>query len=520
MNDAAVIVIGSGPAGASAAKALVTRGIDVLMLDAGSGQAINKPPAGALADLVRSDDQQWKWRLGLNYEGLSETAGASPKTRIPSLVRLLAGYAARNRIVPDNFRMIGALGAGGLSNAWGCGVAKFSGSELGDLFDAADDMAVSYARVAEQMGLSGRSEDALKEYFGVDAWSEESLPPDTLRAYLWERRHRLPPDIRMGRPRLAVRRSGLSSCDLSGMCMWGCARKALWSANELLDSIKHSPHFKLMSGHLVTGVSPVDGGWRVEASLSGGETAVLQAPKVVLAAGTLATTRLAFSQLGFIPDYARLQSSPVAAFMMLTPSFFGSIPDERFFALGQLALTIEDPSSGETALAFLVSPLGFPISELVPYVPLPPRPALTMLRALLTSFTVGNVFFPGSLSDHKISLLDDGSLRVQGGHATALDGISSRVRGALGVGARRLGSVLVPSSFNIAEPGADIHYVGTLPAKKKPRFGECFLNGEMAGVQRGLYIADGASLSMLPAKSHTMTIMANADRIGRGMSAS
>ena len=32
---------------------------------------------------------------------------------------------------------------------------------------------------------------------------------------------------------------------------------------------------------------------------------------------------------------------------------------------------------------------------------------------------------------------------------------------------------------------------------------------------QGLYVVDGAALTRLPAKAHTLTIMANADRIAR-----
>ena len=39
-------------------------------------------------------------------------------------------------------------------------------------------------------------------------------------------------------------------------------------------------------------------------------------------------------------------------------------------------------------------------------------------------------------------------------------------------------------------------------------------DGELAGLA-GVYVADGACLSTQTEKSHTLTIMANADRIGR-----
>ncbi len=50
--------------------------------------------------------------------------------------------------------------------------------------------------------------------------------------------------------------------------------------------------------------------------------------------------------------------------------------------------------------------------------------------------------------------------------------------------------------------------------REKPVLGETSSSGEVKGLE-GVYIVDGACLPSLPAKSHTLTIMANADRIGR-----
>ena len=52
--------------------------------------------------------------------------------------------------------------------------------------------------------------------------------------------------------------------------------------------------------------------------------------------------------------------------------------------------------------------------------------------------------------------------------------------------------------------------------RRNPGAFETNEDGELAGLP-GLHIVDGAVLASLPAKAHTLTIMANADRIGRSM---
>ena len=69
----------------------------------------------------------------------------------------------------------------------------------------------------------------------------------------------------------------------------------------------------------------------------------------------------------------------------------------------------------------------------------------------------------------------------------------------------------------IGQPGGDLHYVGTLPMKHLPSIGETSSTGEVEGLG-GIYVVDGACLPFPTEKPHTLTIMANADRIGKYIS--
>src|SRR5262249_58456572 len=76
----------------------------------------------------------------------------------------------------------------------------------------------------------------------------------------------------------------------------------------------------------------------------------------------------------------------------------------------------------------------------------------------------------------------------------------------------RLGAVALPGTA-LATPGTAVHYAGALPMGSPApqgtnRWGE--LNAAS-----GVYVVDGAALPTLPSKYSTLTIMANADRVGR-----
>jgi len=90
----------------------------------------------------------------------------------------------------------------------------------------------------------------------------------------------------------------------------------------------------------------------------------------------------------------------------------------------------------------------------------------------------------------------------------------TEARRLLAASFRRLGAFLIPTSFTVGRPGSDIHYAATLPMTAEPTLGQTNQYGELAGAS-GIHVVDGSSLSALTAKSHTLTIMANADRIGK-----
>lgn len=140
--------------------------------------------------------------------------------------------------------------------------------------------------------------------------------------------------------------------------------------------------------------------------------------------------------------------------------------------------------------------------------------ASTLLRALMSSVLVGNCFLPGALSRHRMTLDSDGQLRIEGHFDPALAGILLRTQRHLRRAFAHLGALMLPGGFVPGVPGADVHYAGTVPMRPNPAPNEADAEGQVAGLP-GVHVVDGAALSSLPAKAHTLTIMANADRIGQ-----
>jgi choline dehydrogenase-like flavoprotein len=517
-----VIVIGSGPAGVSASFPLLAAGMRVLMIDGGGTNDVPPPEGSYLEQRAEALDQS-DWMVGAHYHALRAHTAASPKLRTPTHETTFAGFATSNRIHGEGFTVVGSLAAGGLSNAWGCGVAALSPAELSSYPVDASDMRASYATVARRMGMSGAIHDDLKDYFAIDEWAQppvvlDGVHQDLITRYPGKREALRKLGFRLGRSRVAALSSDRGSrlgCDLSGTCLWGCHRDALYSSTQDLQTLRASPLFTYRPGFIADRIVQRDSFHEVHATDTsyGGP---LHASRVILAAGTLASTAIAMRSLASIPD-VRVQTSPTAAFLLWVPRRLGAARRSAF-GLGQLSFTVD---LGDKAVAFgsTFSPTGLPVSEFLRHLPLSRRFGIDLLGDLMSSCIVGNLFLPGRLSDNTASMRPDGSLLVRGRSTVEAEHILGEAQKKIGRAFRSIGAWLIPRSFTAGAPGTDIHYAASLPMVFQPRPGQCDHVGQLSGMA-GVYVADGASLSELPAKSHTLTIMANADRIGRAIAKS
>ena len=516
-----VLVIGAGPAGITAALAIAETGRSVRIIDP-SRASVRLPPRGNYLALRATDRSQWRWQVGAATGALAAMDQTSPKLRIPGLRGIFEGYAEANHLHADpGFHLVGAMAAGGMSNAWGCGVTRFTRAELGALGAYEASMLASYARVATRMGLSGANDDDIAAAVGVDEWADPPLPLDRMHAALYRRRDRITagPGLSLGHTRLAVlarARGAREACDLAGLCLWGCPTGATWSAAFDLPQLRARPGVVWDPGWSAQRLDRnARGGWDVQVCAEDGVHRTLHAQYVLLAAGTLASTRLALAALQDPPARVRLLSNPMAAFLLCLPRFLGQAR-EPAFGLAQLSLRLDVLGSAGPAWAHTFSTAGLPVSELLPYLPLTRRAGLPLLRALLPATLFGNAFFPGEFSAHHVELQHDGALKISGGESTELAPAREQVRRTLVQAYRRAGAWMLPGSFIPGAWGADLHYAATLPIRDRPAAHECHASGQIAGLP-GVYAVDGASLPTLPAKAHTLTIMANADRIARGI---
>jgi choline dehydrogenase-like flavoprotein len=137
---------------------------------------------------------------------------------------------------------------------------------------------------------------------------------------------------------------------------------------------------------------------------------------------------------------------------------------------------------------------------------------MAMLRDMLPGLIIGLAFLPGRYSDNRARLVPGSNglprLEIEGGHSANFRAVLKKAIRRLRMDLLRLGGVMLPGSLQVFAPGADVHYAGSLAMGRHTD-----TSGQMEGAP-GLHVVDGAALPTMPARNPTLTIMANAERIG------
>jgi choline dehydrogenase-like flavoprotein len=308
------------------------------------------------------------------------------------------------------------------------------------------------------------------------------------------------------------------------MCLWGCRHGAIYSATHELEALARNWNFVLRRNAFVERLEPNPaGGYFLryrDVNEPAGEYQTQTAACVLLAAGTIGSAILAIDALGLHGRSHPILLHPAMAFAFVLPSRVGTKEEQKGFALGQLAYHLDfGGPSHDYAFGIIFSPEGLLASELASHMPLSRPAAAAAARALLPAMMLANCYMPSDYAEGIISCWRDGK-----GHRAAVRGRVlptfgkrfAQARRIVARGFARLGAYLLPGGTKGAELGSDGHYAGAIPMSAEPRPLSSTADGEVRGLPN-VFAVDGASLPRLTGKHPTLTIMANADRIARGL---
>ena len=468
MKETDILIIGSGPAGVSAAWAMACAGLSVTMIDAGDGKLPSSPASASFLAWRRSK-QKIHDVLGEDFGGLADNGDYSPKFSTPLGRAILAENDRRVPVIDaQNALVTRAFASGGQSNFWGAFCTAFDDNDLRGFPISARDLAQGYKATAERIGLAGMKDDL--DYFHGSGLPLLRPPPLSqparalLSSYTKSHKHQ---DFKLGYARNAVltqARGNRGGCVQCGLCLYGCAHGSIYNSAFDLSELGAFPRFTYLQGVEAQRLVCLDGGFQRVQARCAGETFDIESRKLLLGAGTINTTALLLDYFKKYDENTRLLCNPVAGTAFIVPRFFGELLSEYGFGLGQLSYRVALDGDEGYATGVLYSADTLPLSLFAERMPFTRPLALAFSAAIAPALLLVTAYLSSDASNLTLRLLRNPPvLAVEGATPDetreSLQRTGYKLRKALG----KLGAYLVPRSLTISPPGSDAHLAGTVP---------------------------------------------------------
>jgi hypothetical protein len=497
------IVVGSGPTSIAVTSGLLARGFDVVMLDV--GEQLDEATANIVARMGAQEPEQWSKtdKAAIQRIDYNTDLSFSPKRAFGS------PYAYFNdpRIVaPAGMRLYGSLAFGGLSTVWGCALLKAGAGDLANWPEpVSKGVAEAYRKIA----------DLVQKSTGADILAAGThLKISTAAQRLLERFRALGigPEVADLYPTpLAIS----TACKACNACMYGCVYGFTYDSRTTIRNLFNGkPGFRYISGLKVERYLETVNGVEVHAVGAGGRTEIFRARQLFLAAGMMSTLRIVWNSSAQVSRHLQIRDSS----SFLIPGFILSAQNLRggkHHGLSHLSIDLKLPPFDErpahVQLYFnnpaVVDGLTARLGRLAVH---PVRGLIKFAGRFLVG---GQGYLHSDFCNRLIFRYDDtGAIRVAVEHNAAnkmaIDSALSQFVAQM----RALGAIMIkPAASVIAYGGSKT--AGALPHAAAPDSMATDLLGRPFGAQN-VYLVDGTVLPSIPARNHTLTMMANALRIG------
>ncbi|MBI1798819.1 MAG: hypothetical protein HYR73_03945 [Candidatus Eisenbacteria bacterium] len=532
MTTREFIVVGSGMTGAHAARTLVDAGRDVLMVDAGvrprPGEA--QPPETDFISARETDPEQHRYFLGDRFEGVPW--GETEHTLTPPRQHIVEGAARWLPLVTETFQRMESLAYGGLGAGWGAGAAVYTRPELSAMGLDAASLAPAYREIARRIGLAAESDDATALCGEGLEDTQAPLHMDgsiaAIHAAYRRRRNQLNArGIVMGKVPMAVLTSDLEDrrgTAYTDMEFWADHGHSVYRPWMTVESLRAAPRFEYRGGLLVTAFRERSDAIEIEAMrLEDGALETFRGRRLVLGAGTLGTARIVLRSMPGVPSLPLLSNGYCIA-PCLHLRRLGRALERRRTSLGQLEMFF-DPGRGglDVRMVSLYTYRSLLLFKLVREVPLALGDGLALMHALSSAIVLATINHPDHAAPGKLvrRLPDDRSptgdaLRVDFAPTADERHDNDRAERAILSAMRKLGAPALKRQS--MKPGSTVHYAGTLPFGDGERPFTLGTDGRLAGTLR-VFVADGSGFRYLPSNGLTLTLMANAHLVAKGLCA-
>jgi ferredoxin len=397
---------------------------------------------------------------------------------------------------------------GGLSNVWGASVMPFRTEDMTEWPITAADLDLHYRAVLELLPYSARH-DRLAELFPL--YSDHGAPlkmssqADALMRDLESSRSTLS----FGASRLAVD----AHCVYCALCIYGCPYGYIYNSSDTLQQLRAHHGFTYRPGMVVQRVGEASSHVELSgATVDGGTPFQMSVERAFLACGVYSTARIVLASLDVYGETVQAADNCYFLLPLLRYRDQKSVSREPLHTLPQLFLELHDPAIGPQTVHLQVYTYNELFREQI-------RNMLGPLAAVAEPGLLGRLLIIQGYLHSDLSPGVNVTLDRNGTLSLGIEA-NAKTKPALSALRRRLWSergamraVPVSPAMRVARPGRGFHTGGTFPMRTRPRRLETDAAGRPHGFSR-LHLVDASVFPTLPATTITLSVMANAHRIG------
>lgn len=514
------VIVGSGPAGVSAALQLENCNTCIVDVD-------EKPcsvfPHASLTQALSSGASEAL--LGSEWETLGNLAHPlrlHPKLRARALAHVMQGEAFS--VTGEKGQLLvngrGSHAAGGMANVWGAQLLRYTKEDLAEAGDwpiGVADLAPHYAELEAHIGISGATDD-MHFFLG----STDNLQPPVsmgpaaqhvLRRYYVSPNRLDPCGLRLGRPRLAVltqAHRGRSAHNFGETEFFSPAGAGVYSPLHTLTELRQRGNVHYWGGHKLRSYFEQADYIELELEVvSTQERIRIRTRHLLLGCGTIQTSRLVLLNKNESGRTLPFVDHPPTLLPIFFPASLGAPLPSQSYPI-QLIGTMA--GFGKRDMMSFYYPGGMLWADLLPDIPLPMNAARSVLAALIPGMLIAQIWEASkpAPSNH-LSLDGSGKITISYPERQLYTKLP-----ALLASLRKLGGYSLKRLASASPPSWGFHHAATLPMRIVPKAFETHTDGRLWDSQR-VRVIDGSVLPSLPAKNHSLTIMANAARIAQAV---
>lgn len=491
------IVVGSGPAGISAAKGLLERGCEVILLDAGNTLEQDKK---TLLHQVQQTD------CLMNINRYRHHANGKKNLKLPygsnfiyDGVKDYFSWSTKRCYFQPSFAR------GGLSNVWGGAIAQYTENELSNWPARCRDLSTFYVEMISSLG----------HYYTADTETVLSKQACYLKHH-WEKEHHLLKQngFLFSTPTLAI---DFKHCRFCASCQYGCPYELIYKSEINLILLKTHENFKYVTDVIVENFYETE--QQIELIVNNKKTKQVQkifAERLFIACGAGLSSLLYLRSLNKPNKELRLQDSQHFLLPCVINQRIKDVSNEPMHTLCQLNLSLTQQAISSypiylqlyTYMDLYLHEMKKKFKFLYPLV----KP---LSKSWLERLVVMQGYMDSRESNHLIiQYQKSGHFIINKSYTTAMKSTLNNIVQHLYRFRSHLAIKPLRFLTSLSLTGQSNHVGGSLPMSDNPKEDEVDIWGRPNHFRR-IHFVDGSILPSIPAGPITLTIMANAYRIAK-----